>query len=202
MIKKIISGGQTGADQAALDAAIKLNLPHGGWIPHGRLTEDGPLPNKYQLLEMPTEDYPARTEKNVLEADGTLILSHGKVTGGSKLTQKLTKEHNKPCLHVDLTDQPVFYVASDVYKWVLENEIQVINVAGSRASKDPEIYEDTYNVIRGILMLSIVKADPGDMPADYRIDEYMDSLPAPKTIDEAVTRLMMELSAEDIAQIA
>ena len=90
MIEKIISGGQTGADQAALDAAIKLGIPHGGWIPKGRLTENGPLPpDKYNLIEMPTDSYPERTKKNIRESDGTLILSHGMITGGSEYTQKM-----------------------------------------------------------------------------------------------------------------
>ncbi len=94
MIKKIISGGQTGADQAALDVAIKLDIPHGGWITKGRLTEDGPLPDKYNLQEMPTSSYPERTEKNILDSDGTLIISHGKLTGGSALTRELAVKHN------------------------------------------------------------------------------------------------------------
>jgi len=86
MLQKIISGGQTGADRAALDFAIGFDIPHGGWIPKGRKTEDGVLPDKYKLKEMPTASYPKRTEKNVLDSDGTLILSHGKLTGGSALT--------------------------------------------------------------------------------------------------------------------
>ena len=77
MIKMIISGGQTGADRAALDVAIEHNFPHGGWIPKGRLTEDGPLPEKYLLKEMPTDSYPRRTEQNVIDSDGTLIISRG-----------------------------------------------------------------------------------------------------------------------------
>ena len=102
MLQKIISGGQTGADRAALDFAIEFNIPHGGWIPKGRKTEDGVLPEKYQLQEMPTASYPKRTEKNILDSDGTLILSYGKLTGGSALTRKLTKKHSKPWVHVDL----------------------------------------------------------------------------------------------------
>jgi len=82
MLSKIISGGQTGADQAALDAAIALGILHGGWIPKGRLTEAGPLPDKYALTEMPTKDYLARTRQNVLDSDGTVIFSHGDRTGG------------------------------------------------------------------------------------------------------------------------
>jgi predicted Rossmann-fold nucleotide-binding protein len=69
MLTKIISGGQTGADQAALDAAIELGIPHGGWIPKGRLTEAGPLPEKYNLTEMPTKDYLKRTKQNVADSD-------------------------------------------------------------------------------------------------------------------------------------
>jgi hypothetical protein len=86
MIKKIISGGQTGADQAALDAAIKWDIPHGGWVPKGRRTESGPLSNRYQLKEMPTDSYPSRTEQNVIDSDGTLIITHGELTGGSEYT--------------------------------------------------------------------------------------------------------------------
>jgi len=104
MLQKIISGGQTGADRAALDVAIEFNIPHGGWIPKGRKTEDGVLPDKYQLQEMPTASYPKRTEKNILDSDGTLILSHGKLTGGSALTVKVATKHDRPWLHVDLNN--------------------------------------------------------------------------------------------------
>jgi len=96
VIDKIISGGQTGADRAALDAAIELDIPHGGWIPKGRKTEDGGLPEKYHLKEMPTGSYAARTEQNVIDSDGTLIVSHGKLNGGSALTRRLAKKHKRP----------------------------------------------------------------------------------------------------------
>jgi len=83
MIKKIISGGQTGVDQAALDATRAFDMPHGGWIPKGRLTEDGPLPEGYNLKEMPTDSYPEHTKQNVIDSDGTLIIARGKLTGGT-----------------------------------------------------------------------------------------------------------------------
>ena len=86
MIKKIISGGQTGTDQAALDAAIKWKIPHGGWIAKGRLTEAGRLPNKYKLDEMPTDSFPARTEQNVIDSDGTLITKRCSAYSGEGLT--------------------------------------------------------------------------------------------------------------------
>ena len=102
MLTKIISGGQTRADQAALDFAIENDMSHGGWIPKGRMTEEGPLPARYYLQEMPTKSYPKRSEKNILDSDGTLIVPHGKITGGTALTRKLAVKHAKPWLHIDL----------------------------------------------------------------------------------------------------
>jgi hypothetical protein len=96
MIERIVSGGQTGADQAALDIAIELEIPHGGWVPKGRKTERGTLPAKYQLQEMPTNSYPKRTEQNVIDSDGTLIIVHGELSGGSEYTRKMAIKHNKP----------------------------------------------------------------------------------------------------------
>ena len=147
MLKKIISGGQTGADQAALDVAIKHNIPHGGSIPKGRLTEVGPLPGMYHLEEMPTSSYPMRTEKNVLDSDGTLIVSHGNIIGGTALTRKLAEQHNKPWLHVDMDKMSLLYATRLLGSWIIDNGIQVLNVAGSRASGDPEIYNVTIGLL-------------------------------------------------------
>ena len=102
MIRKIISGGQTGADRAALDVALKLGIPHGGWIPKGRKAEDGPLADIYKLKEMSTDSYPKRTEQNVIDSDGTLIIARGKLTGGSDYTRKMTLRHRKQLLGIDL----------------------------------------------------------------------------------------------------
>jgi hypothetical protein len=113
MIKMIISGGQTGADQAGLDAAIKNIIPHGGAIPKGRMTEDGVLPDKYNLKEMATKSYPKRTEKNLMDSDGTAIFTHGKLTGGSLLTQKKAIEHGKPVIHLDLIAADIKQGSSD-----------------------------------------------------------------------------------------
>jgi len=93
---KITSGGQTGADRAALDVAIEFNIPHGGWIRKDRKAEDGPLPEKFQLHEMATGCYPKRTEQNVIDSDGTIIFAHKILKSGSKLTQKLADKHQKP----------------------------------------------------------------------------------------------------------
>jgi hypothetical protein len=151
MIKKIISGGQTGADQAALDVAIELGIPHGGWIPKGRKTERGPLPSKYRLQEMPTTSYPARTEQNVKESDGTLIISHGELTGGSDFTREMAEKHNKPWMHVDANQLSIEATVQVVQAWIRGNEIRVLNVAGPRASKDPRIYTTTQQILKSAL---------------------------------------------------
>ncbi len=140
MIKKIISGGQTGADRAALDAAIKLMIPHGGWVPKGRLAENGPISTKYQLQEMPTDSYSVRTEQNVIDSDGTLIISHGELTGGSAFSRKMVMKHGKPWYHADLNKLPSFQAAMIIEDWIAKNGIETLNVAGPRHSKDPLIY--------------------------------------------------------------
>jgi len=148
MIKKIISGGQTGADQAAFDVAIKLGIPHGGWIPKGRKTENGILPDKYQLQEMPTSSYPKRTEQNVLDSDGTLILSYGNLTGGSALTRKMAEKHGRPWVHVDMNKLSIVDAANTIKSWIDRSDIKILNVAGPKASKSPGIYKTTIEVLK------------------------------------------------------
>lgn len=148
MLKKIISGGQTGVDRAALDVAMRLGMKHGGWIPKGRRSEDGPLPVQYRLQEMPTEEYAARTEKNVLEADGTLIISRGTPTGGTDYTRKMALKHSKHLLHIDLSlGQRPSDAGSVIASWIELNRVETLNVAGPRASNDPNIYMDATNIL-------------------------------------------------------
>jgi hypothetical protein len=156
MIRKIISGGQTGADRAALDFAIKHDIPHGGWVPKGRKAEDGTLPEKYHLQQMPTDQYPKRTEKNILDSDGTLIVSHGLLTGGSALTGELAKLHRKPWIHIDLGTTPYPDAARMVQEWVRMNGLKVLNIAGPRASKDPMIYQATMDLLEKVFFMNQV----------------------------------------------
>jgi len=139
-VKKIISGGQTGADRAALDFAIENNIPHGGWIPKGRKTEDGRLPDKYHLQEMNTSSYSKRTEQNIIDSDGTVIISHGKLKGGSLLTKKYAAIHNKPYLHLDMNNIKIIDGIKSLNDWIKKNKIKTLNVSGPRASKDKKIY--------------------------------------------------------------
>jgi hypothetical protein len=135
LVRKIVSGGQTGIDRAALDAAIFLDIDHGGWCPAGRLAEDGTIPAVYQLVETESRDYAERTERNVVDSDGTLILYWRKLSGGSLFTERMAQKHRRPCLTVDLAADLDLESAR---AWLSAHQIEVLNVAGPRASTAPE----------------------------------------------------------------
>lgn len=153
MLKKIISGGQTGADRAALDVAVKFNIDHGGWVPKGRRAEDGPLKEKYRLTETGTDDYRERTRLNIIDSHGTVIISRGDLTGGSKFTQTFAKKVGKPNCYIDLLQSEEFEAAVILKSFILENQIQVLNVAGPRQSSIPGIYADVKTVLEVTLYL-------------------------------------------------
>ena len=192
MIHRIISGGQTGADRAALDFAIKMDVTYGGWVPEGRLAEDGPIPAVYHLTEMPTKSYPKRTEKNVIDSDGTLIVSHGKLTDGSKYTLEMAVMHGRPRIHIDLDRTPAFHAAQQVMKWIDENRIETLNVAGPRASKDPKIYKAVFDLLETVYYLAISE----DSVVAIRGAGF------PKTVDEAVKRLIANMPLRAKAELA
>ncbi len=150
-ISKIISGAQTGVDRAALDVALELGMPHGGWVPKGRKAEDGIIPEKYKMMEMPTERYAGRTERNILDSDGTLIISRGALTDGSDLTRQLAIKHERPWLHTDLERIGVTAAVKTIRSWLERTGISVLNVAGPRASKDPGIYRLTRDIIKRVI---------------------------------------------------
>lgn len=163
MITRIISGGQTGADRAALDFAIQRGIPHGGWVPRGRKTEAGPLPERYRLQETTSGTYAERTEKNVLLADGTLIISRGSLKGGSLLTGTLAERHGRPWLHADLSRWSVEEAAGRIRGWIRDRSIGVLNIAGPRASQDPEIYMTVREVLEAVFA-GPGQAAEGDRP--------------------------------------
>ena len=147
MLEKIVSGGQTGADRAALDFAIKNSIPHGGWCPRGRLAEDGRIDARYGLRETKTADYGERTEKNVLDSDGTAIFSlDDRLRGGSRDTALLAESHQKPWIHVHLAHKRP---SVRLLHFLEKHGIRVLNVAGPRASKEPGIEGFVESVLRG-----------------------------------------------------
>jgi hypothetical protein len=204
MINKIISGGQTGVDRAALDVAIKLTIPHGGWIPQGRLTENGPLPPEYQLKETRSTSYANRTEKNVLGADATLIISRGALTGGSEYTRDMALKHNRLWLHIDLKKIPAFQAAIAINDWISKMGITILYVAGPRASKDPKIYKDTLSIIESCYYLGLVQGGTSGAAAGNNPISETANLPSrqPQSINEAVEQLISQIPLKDKATVA
>lgn len=145
---RIISGGQTGVDRAALDAAFQLNLNCGGWCPKGRKAEDGSIDQKYPLKETPTNTYKERTEWNVRDSDGTLILTWGEPKGGTKYTVEMVKRHKKPLLIVNL-ETPTD--VENVRAWIKEKNIDVLNVAGPRGSFREDVYDEAFKLLMRVL---------------------------------------------------
>jgi hypothetical protein len=146
-LSKIVSGGQTGADRAALDWAIRRGLPHGGWCPKGRKAEDGVIDRRYNLVETTSEDYSQRTEWNVRDSDGTAVFSlRRELRGGSLLTVELAGHYNKPVIHLRQEDERTNH-ARELRSFIEELGISVLNIAGPRASEEPGIYQFVSSVL-------------------------------------------------------
>lgn len=148
---KIISGGQTGADRAALDIALKLKIPCGGWCPADRRAEDGVIADRYPLTPQRGAGYRQRTRKNVQDSDGTVIAAFGKLTGGSKATAADCKKFNKPCLVIDAGKTTPAEAAILLAVFLLRHRIHILNVAGPRASRQPGIYGFVSDVLMHLL---------------------------------------------------
>jgi hypothetical protein len=154
-LRKIISGGQTGADRAALDWAIKRVIAHGGWCPKGRAAEDGVIDQRYRLVETPSDDYSQRTEWNVRDSDATAVFSIRKeLCGGSLLTVELTARYNKPVIHLCQEDEQANH-AQELRSFIEKFGISVLNVAGPRASDEPGVYQFVLSVLDQALIGSL-----------------------------------------------
>ncbi len=144
----IHSGGQTGVDRAALDAALALGVPVGGWCPQGRRAEDGPIASRYLLRETPSPHYAERTRWNARDADATLVLTHGPPAGGTATTVEAARGYGKPCHIIDLAETDE---VEPVTEWLRENEVRVLNVAGPRESTVPGVYAETRAFVERLL---------------------------------------------------
>lgn len=152
-IKRVVSGGQTGVDRAALDVAQDLGIDAGGWCPAGRLAEDGTIPEHYPLIETPTPEYEERTQWNVRDSDGTIILTVGDPTGGTAQTIECALAAAKPYFVLDLETSSAVHTV--VYDWLDANRIRTLNVAGPRESKTPGIYRLAQRYLRALLAFEL-----------------------------------------------
>ena len=161
-VETIISGGQTGADRGALDAAIALGLPHGGACPAGRRAEDGRIPDRYAMTELASRDYAARTEQNVVDSCGTAIISWGPLTGGSALTRELAVRHGRPWVHLPLRSRAISEAARELRAFCAAHRIRTLNIAGPRESNAPGIHDAVVRVISAAMQNDHAAPSPND----------------------------------------
>jgi len=148
---KIISGGQTGVDRGALDAALEAGVECGGTCPTGRKAEDGIIPESYPLTELDSSIYSDRTRQNVIDSDATLIIHFGRLAGGTAFTRQCCIYENKPYLVIDASKADQDVLVQHILNYIRQNRIQVLNVAGPRASKVPTAQEHTKRLLKAVL---------------------------------------------------
>jgi hypothetical protein len=148
---KIISGGQTGVDRGALDAALEAGIDCGGTCPAGRKAEDGIIPTIYPLTELDSTVYSDRTRQNVIDSDATLIIHFGQLEGGTAFTQRCCVKEKKPYLLLDASGDDQSVLVQLILDFINQNNIQVLNVAGPRVSKIPVAQETTKQLLTTVL---------------------------------------------------
>ena len=158
--QRLVSGGQTGVDRGALDAAMEVGVPHGGWCPRGRIATDGVIPRRYELVESDAASYPTRTRLNVRDSDATLLLYDRSMGQGTKLTLGMCRQMDKPCLVVELGEASV----EDVREWLDEHRPQVLNVAGSRGDAGGELQRQVKEFLVDVLGGTIDADSLGESP--------------------------------------
>lgn len=148
----VISGGQTGVDRGALDACLEQEFPCGGWCPLGRLAEDGPIPFRYPLIELHSPYYDDRTRKNIEESDATLIISNGKLSGGTLLTANYAKRVRKPVFVFEVAPFFVDQTMENLIDFIEAYQVETLNVAGTRASLWDKAYLNSRYIVSRLLV--------------------------------------------------
>jgi hypothetical protein len=206
MIRKIISSGRTGVELAALDVAIRLGLTHGGWAQRGMRNEAGAIEKRYGLTEVDALGFKQAMEENVLNSDGTLLISRGEKTVESKYAVEMALRHKRQFLHVDLSQHSAFEAASLVSSWVSMNHVLVAFVTGPTDLQDPKIYYQGKKILETAFYLEFVKT--GLYPEQQKekddlinlVDEGTSKFP--QSVDEAVQQLKITLPLKDRAVMA
>lgn len=148
---KIVSGGQSGVDRAALDAALESGFKAGGWCPEGRVAEDGVIPHRYPVKELPYSGYRQRTKKNVIDSDGTVIIYFDYPSGGTKQTIDFCINEKKPHVLINAENLSMQEASRTIEIFIDQNSISVLNVAGPRAGGEPRAYRYAKKLMQGVL---------------------------------------------------
>jgi hypothetical protein len=204
MINKIISGGESGVEQAALDIAMKMDIARGGWITSRQKEELGKKSERYGLSEMPDVNYVRVAEHNVSDSNGVLIISRGELVSNAALHQRIAQKINRPCLRIDLNKTTEFQAAEQISTWITENRIRILNIIGSEESDQSRFYDITYNILETVfLMLIASDAQNEAVAADERSAHVLSNfISLPKTLEEAADMLTERLSFRERTKIA
>ena len=202
MIEKIISDGSDGAGRAALDAANKLGIAHGGWALNGETAEDSPLPEKYALEKLPPDTPTEMTRKNIQESGGTLILSYGPFKGPADFVKKIAGGLHKPVLHIDLGKTVAFNAATRINDWIVDHDIMVLNVTGAGSKEDPKIYQATLDILQAVFFLNLTESNMSNPIHARRAVPADEPAAPPSTVEDAVTSVLNDMTLKDRATMA
>lgn len=204
MIRKVLTSGQTGVELAALDTAIKLSIPHGGWTPLGKRNAMGSLPSVYQLQETATIGFQEALDKNTAEADGTLVVSRNQASPWTRKVVQAALKHQRQFLHVDLGQYPLFEAASLIASWLSQQHIKTVFVTGLQDSEDANIYTQTRKVLETAVYLGLVKTGmhPDHHLAKPSVSSDNGPTNLPRTVDGAVEQLTAAMPLKDRTLLA
>lgn len=198
MIEKIISGGRSGAEHAALDVAIRLGIGYGGWIPKDFSLPAGVDTDRYHLIEMPTSNQAETLKKNIRESDVTLMLSHGTLSSREKNAKKTIQRYSTPLLHVDLNNTNAFNAASLINDWIIENDPAILHVTGPSEDEDRKIYSATLDILQAVYFLNLTESSMNQsMGAQELLAHPLKTAVPPKTVEAAVDIIINEMHLKD-----
>ena len=192
MIEKIISGGRTPVERGALNAAVELGIPYGGWTPGSPMIEDDPSRDRHQLAEVFSSNHDDAAMENEVAFDGMLIISHGKPTGDAGVAKDMAEKQGRPCLHIDLTVIRGFSAAQTIKSWLANNGVKTLYVTGPPTDDESRTCDDTVRMLKAVYYLFFIEEK-----------RYEGAKPLyPRTLDAAVDRLMSEVPLKDKVLIA
>jgi hypothetical protein len=198
MIEKIISGGRPGAEQAALDASIKLGIGYGGWIPKGGSSRDPVHADKYNLVEMTATDQTETLTRHIRESDGTLIFSHGALSADLANTTRIIQRFSAPLLHVDLNLTGAFNAASLINDWVVDNDLRILHVTGISQNKADIIYPSALDILQAVYFLNLTETGMKQPMGVYEPQsKFLNMELRPKTAEAAVDIIINEMQLKD-----
>jgi hypothetical protein len=202
MIKKIISGSESGVERAALDIAIRMDISHGGWITSWQKEEMENRSELYGLREMPNVNYARIAEHNVSESNGVLIISRGELITNAALHRRIAEKIQRPCLYIDLNKTAEFQASEQISAWIIEHRIKILNITGPKESEDNPFYNITCNILETVFLMLTAKDVQNEAVAADDRSALSNLFNIPKTLEEAADILAQRLTFREKTKIA